>query len=73
MLPWDAPVDADNAEEWLFPSMSGPEAKPGVARGRRKANGATAPAEPDTAPETTDRPPGLRGRRSAFAAARAGQ
>lgn len=70
MLPWDAPVDADGAEEWLFPSMPGPEAKPGARRARRKANGAAAPAAPEP---VADRPPGLRGRRSAFAAARAGQ
>jgi WS/DGAT/MGAT family acyltransferase len=69
MLPWDEPVDADDAENWLFPSMPGPAAtKP--KRAPRKSNGsATSIAEPAAAP--AEKPAGLRRRRSAFAAARA--
>jgi WS/DGAT/MGAT family acyltransferase len=70
MLPWDAPVDGDDAENWLFPSMPGPAAaKP--KRARRNSNGdATSIAKPAAAP-AADKPAGLRRRRSAFAATRA--
>jgi diacylglycerol O-acyltransferase / wax synthase len=70
MLPWGEPVDGDDAESWLFPSMPGPAAaKP--KRHRRKANGeATSTAGPAAEP-ATEKPARLRRRRSAFAAARA--
>jgi WS/DGAT/MGAT family acyltransferase len=70
MLPWDEPVDADDAENWLFPSMPGPAAAT-PKRARRRSNGdATSLAKPATAP-APDKPAGLRRRRSAFAATRA--
>jgi WS/DGAT/MGAT family acyltransferase len=70
MLPWDAPVDSDDAENWLFPSMPGPTSAKSK-RARRKPNGnASSTAEAGTEP-AAGKPAGLRGRRSAFAAARA--
>jgi hypothetical protein len=99
MLPWDQPIDPEEAEAWLFPSIPGPQAsKPAAAgSGRRKAKraakttkvagaSAAAPAEPapsgpapaesvaaEPAEKPTARPPGLRARRSAFAAARSAE
>ena len=103
MLPWDQPVDPDEAQAWLFPSVRGPEAaKPAAAspksRRAKKALKTTvaagAPAGPEPAAptpgesvpaeaadaaaaepkaESTPKPPGLRARRSAFAAARRAQ
>ncbi len=48
MLPWDHPVDPDEAQAWLFPSVAGPAAtKPAPARRSRRAakkgTGANAP------------------------------
>jgi WS/DGAT/MGAT family acyltransferase len=48
MLPWDHPVDPDEAQAWLFPSVEGPAAtKPAPARRSRRAakkgTGANAP------------------------------
>jgi WS/DGAT/MGAT family acyltransferase len=109
MLPWNGAVDAEAAEQWLFPSVPGPaprRAKKAPARRRRRAGppstaaaataaagtanadaavaGPTVPSAPAAAregapaPAANDealaaRPPGLRARRSAFAAARAAE
>jgi WS/DGAT/MGAT family acyltransferase len=50
MLPWDQPVDPEEAQAWLFPSVQGPAAaKPVAARqSRRAAKKATAPKAPRT-------------------------
>jgi diacylglycerol O-acyltransferase len=86
MLPWDQPVDPDEAQSWLFPSVPGPAAAaaPKARRSKvRKAGGtrrharpakSTPPAEAATEPASataeTARPAGIRTRRSAFSAAR---
>jgi diacylglycerol O-acyltransferase / wax synthase len=70
MLPWGEPVDGDDAESWLFPSMPGPAAaRP--KRHRRRANGEATPTAGSAAEPATEKPARLRRRRSAFAAARA--
>jgi len=86
MLPWDQPVDPDEAQSWLFPSVPGPSApaapkarravarKAGAARRPAKAAKSAPPvetaAEPASAAPETARPAGIRTRRSAFSAAR---
>ena len=85
MLPWERPVDSDEAESWLFPSVPGPApaARQSMARraGKHKAKRARPPepanegegdvtAKPAAAESAPVRPAGIRRRRSAFAAAR---
>jgi diacylglycerol O-acyltransferase / wax synthase len=87
MLPWEQPVDPDEAESWLFPSVPGPvtampSAKTRPPRRRTKrvraadagskpSAQADAPAELAVAEPAPSPPAGRRRRRSAFAAARA--
>jgi len=86
MLPWERPVDSDEAESWLFPSVPGPapsarQSTAGGRAGKRRPKRAHPPepanegegdvaAEPVAAESAAARPAGIRRRRSAFAAAR---
>jgi diacylglycerol O-acyltransferase len=87
MLPWEQPVDPDEAESWLFPSLPGPatatpsgKTQPPRRRtkraraadpGSKPSAQADAPAELAVAEPAPSPPAGRRRRRSAFAAARA--
>ena len=88
MLPWDGSVDADEAESRIFPRVEVPRSarrvSPGANGKRAQRRAAAAPkktasvtAAPGAGPDpkggpTPGRPPGLRRRKSAFAAARDG-
>jgi len=59
LLPWERPVDPDEAESWLFPRMPGPEpralTKPKPRRGRAKRTAAAAkPAVVEPAPAAVE-------------------
>jgi len=89
MLPWEQPVDPDEAESWLFPSVPGPatatpsgKTRPPRRRAKRARAAdagskpsvqADAPVEPAVAEPAPARPAGRRRGRSAFAAARAAE
>jgi diacylglycerol O-acyltransferase / wax synthase len=89
MLPWEQPVDPDEAESWLFPSVPGPvtatpsgKTRPPRRRtkraraadaGSKPSAQADAPVEPAVAEPAPARQAGRRRRRSAFAAARAAE
>ena len=89
MLPWEHPVDPDEAESWLFPSVPGPatatpsgKTRPPRRRAKRARAAhagskpsvqADAPVEPAVAEPAPARPAGRRRGRSAFAAARAAE
>jgi hypothetical protein len=53
LLPWEQPVDPDEAESWLFPSVSGPAPATPSGKVRQPAKRRTKrarPAEPATKP-----------------------
>ncbi len=83
MLPWNQPVDADDAQNWLFPSMPGPArrktrkprakarkpaARGNGANGEQALHNAAVAETPESAPTKSQV---VGSRRSAFAAARA--